>query len=80
MKDPSVNKASMLAALMAAFMPGQPFYKKHSRYLERSKKIRFSVHSPHQGEREKARRRRQIERGILKPGMLLREKGEEQRQ
>jgi len=42
-----------------------PFYKLN--FLSGfSKKVYFSSHKPHQGEQEKARRRKQIEKGMLK--------------
>jgi hypothetical protein len=44
-----------------------PFYKQRRGNNKRTtKKFLFSKYKPHQGEQEKSRRRRQIERGIIK--------------
>ena len=64
--DKQAQKVSIATALLSFFTADMPFYKKRSHFrMKPTLKTRFSYYKPHQGEQEKARRRRQIERGIL---------------
>jgi len=67
--DKQAQKVSIATALLSFFTPDMPFYKKRSHFrMKPTTKNRFSYYQPlhpYQGEQEKARRRIQIERGIL---------------
>lgn len=68
MKKRMIGSALAMAMAEGLMIENIPWYRRRRHRSHPT--IRFSKHKPHQGERERARRRRQIERGIIPQDQL----------